>query len=278
MDKPARSWMFAALLTLPMIALYAGYLLNHSPDLLPTGFIVYDNVSYVAYAKQLVEQPGFQLTYANPFNDGGHYPAIYFQPQTLVYALMLKAKMDSGWCIILFNLLGTLLSFRMVIALYDFLFPSQKGRLLFISLFCWGGGLLALAGVPVAAFKQIENLDFSTAFSSWTRPGAGGGSILDGDIFLHRKGSTIFCSSPLCLTCLKEIGESHSSWRCCSTPRIRLRALHFFLFRCHGCWPKACSCATGSFRFGLSFHSLDSPCFTWLITLFISIIFRSTNP
>ena len=40
-------------LTLPMLVFFAGYLFRHNPDLIPTGFIQYDNVSYVALWKTI---------------------------------------------------------------------------------------------------------------------------------------------------------------------------------------------------------------------------------
>jgi len=48
----------------------------------------------------------------------------------------------------------------MAIAIYDHLYPNSRNRKLFISFFCWGGGLLALAGVPIALLKHMGDLDF----------------------------------------------------------------------------------------------------------------------
>jgi hypothetical protein len=160
MNKPIKNWLFALLLTLPMVVFYLGYYLNHSRNLTPTGFITYDNVSYAAYAKEYLDHHRISLFYSNPLNDSGNYPAIYFQTQTIFLALLLSIGFAPGFAIVFFNWLGVLLSFRLAISIYDHLYPDSNRRKLFISFFCWGGGLLALACIPVALTKPMGNLDF----------------------------------------------------------------------------------------------------------------------
>lgn len=160
MNKPKQNWLFALVLTMPMILLYLAYYFNHSPSLTPTGFIAYDNVFYVASAKQYSDADQFSIFYSNPLNDSGNYPAIYFQTQTIFLALLLWIGFTPGFTIVLLNWLGTLLSFRMAIGIYDHLYPNSNYRKLFISFFCWGGGLLALACIPIALTKPMGNLDF----------------------------------------------------------------------------------------------------------------------
>lgn len=160
MSKPKKDWLFALVLTMPMALFYLGYYLNHVPALIPTGFIADDNISYIAYAKEYLEQDHFSFFYSNPFNDSADYPKIYFQVQTIIFALLLYLGISPGLCIVLFNYLGTLLSFRMAIGIYDHLYPDHQYRKLFITFFCWGGGLIALAGVPIALIRPMGNLDF----------------------------------------------------------------------------------------------------------------------
>ena len=71
-------------LCIPLLIFYAGYLWNHEPGLRPTGFIQYDNVSYIAFAKQYLDADQVHLQYANPYNDAEYSP-IYFQPQSLFF-------------------------------------------------------------------------------------------------------------------------------------------------------------------------------------------------
>ena len=160
MNKPKQNLLFALVLTTPMILFYVAYYLNHSPSLTPTGFIVYDHVFYVANAKEYLDRDYFSLFYSNPLNDSGNYPAIYFQTQTIFMALLLWIGFAPGFTIIFFNWLGILLSFRMAIGIYDHLYPNSNHRKLFISFFCWGGGLLALSCIPIALVKPMGNLDF----------------------------------------------------------------------------------------------------------------------
>lgn len=160
MSKPKQNWLFALVLTTPMIIFYAAYYLNHSSSLIPTGFIAYDNVSYIANAKQYLDADKFSLFYSNPLNDSGNYPAVYFQTQTIFLAFLLWIGFAPGFTIVLFNWIGALLSFRMAIGIYDHLYSNSNHRKLFISFFCWGGGLLALACIPIALIKPMGNLDF----------------------------------------------------------------------------------------------------------------------
>ena len=160
MRKSKQNWLFALVLTIPMILFYIAFYLNHSSSLIATGFVAYDNVSYVANAKQYFDADKFSLFYSNPLNDSGNYPAIYFQPQTLLMAFLLWLGFAPGFTIVFLNWLGTLLSFRIAISIYDHLYTDSNHRKLFISFFCWGGGLLALAGVPIALTQSTGNLDF----------------------------------------------------------------------------------------------------------------------
>src|SRR5215207_5025069 len=134
-------------LCVPMLVFYGGYLLHHNSELSPTGFIQYDNVSYIAYGKQYLDDDHFHLQYSNPFNDRNLAP-IYFQPQTLLFALCLKTGMPPGWILIPFSLLCAFVCFLLVIAIYDYLIPSSPFRTFHLWLFAWGGGLLVLFGIP----------------------------------------------------------------------------------------------------------------------------------
>ena len=96
MNPRSRNWLFALLLTAPMLVFFLGYLFNHSNDLAPTGFIQHDNVSYVAYAKQYLDSDKAGIFYSNPFNDADDYQPIYFQTQTILFAA-LTFSAHSNW-------------------------------------------------------------------------------------------------------------------------------------------------------------------------------------
>jgi hypothetical protein len=201
MNKPKQNWLFALVLTIPMVIFYAAFYFNHSSSLISTGFVAYDNVSYVANAKQYLDADKFSLFYSNPLNDSGNYQPIYFQPQTLLLAFLLWIGFAPGFAIVFLNSLGTLLSFRMAISIFDHLYPVSNHRKLFISFFCWGGGLLALAGVPIALTKTMGNLDFFDRIffidpaSGWWGLNFGRGHFISTEGYFH----FLFLTGILCI-------------------------------------------------------------------------------
>jgi len=148
---------FALLLCLPILIFFCGYWFNHDAGLRPTGFIQYDNVSYIAFAKQYLDGGSNGLQYSNPFNDSNGYTPIYFQSQTLFFALLLKLGVPAGFILPFFTLLCSFICFLLVIAIYDLLVPPGRNRALHIWLFAWGGGLLAFAGAIFLYFVEATD-------------------------------------------------------------------------------------------------------------------------
>lgn len=142
-----KNFLFAFALTAPMILFYLGYFFNHSKQLHPTGFIQYDNVAYVAYGKQYNDADTFHLQYSNPFNESDHYKPIYFQTQSLFFALLLKIGVPVEWILIPFNLICSVFCFLLLIAIYDCLTENKKFRSFIIWMLAWGGGLLCASGI-----------------------------------------------------------------------------------------------------------------------------------
>lgn len=143
-----------------MILFFLGYYFNHAPALIPTGFIQDDNVGYVAYAHQYLDDKNFHLFYSNPFNDSANYPHIYFQTQNFILLLFLKIGIPLVLLLPFFTLLCSFFCFRIIIAIYDLVAPSSQHRLLSILLFAWGGGLLVLFGIPAQQIHPLQGLDF----------------------------------------------------------------------------------------------------------------------
>ena len=163
MNRSVNDWLLALMLTSPMLVFYAGYYLNHEPSLIPSGFIQDDNVTYVAYAKQYLDDDKFNPFYSNPFNDSGNYPRIYFQTQNFFIMALLKLDFPLQFLLPLFTITCSFLCFRIIIAIYDRLASHNEKRTLSIWLFAWGGGVLALAGIPVYFLyfsRNIEGFDF----------------------------------------------------------------------------------------------------------------------
>ncbi len=82
MSKAAKNKL-AFFLLIPVLIFYTGYFLNYQQGYRPSGFIQYDNIGYVAFAKQYLDHPQTHLGYNNPFGDSGEHPRIYFQTQTI---------------------------------------------------------------------------------------------------------------------------------------------------------------------------------------------------
>ena len=146
--------LLAFALTIPMMVFYIGYLFNHNPELIPTGFIQYDNVSYVAYGKQYVDADTFHFQYSNPFNDSDNYKPIYFQTQFLFFGLLIKSGIPPGWIMIPFSLICAFICFFILIGIYDHLINDKKNRVLTIWLWAWGGGFLTIAGIIAHVIMQ----------------------------------------------------------------------------------------------------------------------------
>lgn len=154
-----KNLLHALALSIPILFFFAGYLFNHSNELRPTGFIQYDNVSYVAYGKQYIDADKFQLQYSNPFNDHNNYQPIYFQTQTLLFALLLKLGVPPGWILIPFTIICSIICMALIIRIYDHIMPDKRFRTFNTWLFAWGGGLLTIGGFIALRLFNEDNLD-----------------------------------------------------------------------------------------------------------------------
>jgi hypothetical protein len=154
MKQKGRNWLFALALTIPMMIFFIGYLFNHTDSIQPTGFIQYDNVSYIAYAKQYLDTSASTVFYANPFTESGEYKPIYFQTQTVFFALLLKLGVPPGWILIPFTFICSLICFRLVISIYDHVIRNRKYRSITLWLFAWGGGMLTMGGFFAQLFSD----------------------------------------------------------------------------------------------------------------------------
>ena len=139
--------LLSILLSLPVILFLLHHYFHHSPGLKPTGFTVDENVLYMSYAHQYLDQDNFSFFYSNPFDGDPSSPRIYFQPINFLFAAAMKAGMDPGLCFSLFGLLMAVLSIYMGIKIICHLLPDNNRQQLISTLFIWGGGLTALAGL-----------------------------------------------------------------------------------------------------------------------------------
>jgi hypothetical protein len=146
----ARTILFSLLLTLPVILFVAHHYTAHSPELKPTGFTIDENVLYMSYAHQYLDDSHFSVLYSNPFDGDPASPKIYFQPVNIVFAAAMKAGADPGLTFSLFGIIMAFLCILMGVKIIQHLLEGQKNYRLMSLLFIWGGGLTALTGLLIA--------------------------------------------------------------------------------------------------------------------------------
>src|SRR5215470_6092099 len=107
----ARPSLLAAIALLPIYGAYLAHFLGAPHGFLGTGFLQYDQPSYMANAREHFDG-GFRLLYGLPFSPNYDTPEVYFQPQTLFLGLLLKLTgLDPGWIYMAFGLVSALVFF-----------------------------------------------------------------------------------------------------------------------------------------------------------------------
>lgn len=149
-----KSILLSLLLSLPVILFVGQQYLQHRSDLKPTGFTLDENVLYMSYAHQYLDQDHASVFYSNPFDGDPQSPNIYFQPVNFLFAGLMKWGADPGSTLTLFGLLMTFLCIWIGIKILQHLLPDSKKQSFIAILFTWGGGLTALAGLIGSVFLQ----------------------------------------------------------------------------------------------------------------------------
>jgi hypothetical protein len=159
----ARSWLLAAITLLPIYGAYLAHFLGAPHGFTGTGFLQYDQLSYMANARQHFNG-SFRLLYGLPFSPNYDTPEIYFQPQTLFLSLILRlTDLDPGLIYAVFGLVSALAFFRIAIALYaEVVGLETLSQFLVLLLFLWGGGVNALVALALrlaGAQDPLSSLD-----------------------------------------------------------------------------------------------------------------------
>lgn len=144
--------LISLLLSLPVILFVLHHYFIHGEDLKPTGFTTEENVLYMSYAHQYLDQDGFSVFFSNPFDGNPDSPGIYFQPVNFLFAACMKMGMDPGLCFSLFGLIMTICCIYFGIRVLQHVLPDNKQVSLIATLFTWGGGLTAFAGLLASFF------------------------------------------------------------------------------------------------------------------------------
>lgn len=156
----SRPWALSVIALGPIVWAYLAHFVGVHPGDVATGFLQYDQASYMADARQYANGP-FYILYGLPFSPDYDTPRVYFQPQTLLLGLALRATpIDPGLLYDLFGLVAALFFFRVAIALYTTVVGlATPGERMLLAAFLWGGGvvvllgglLLAVSGQPLTA-------------------------------------------------------------------------------------------------------------------------------
>ncbi len=141
-------WIISAVLVFPALFPYYTHYFVKTEGRVPTGFIQYDQPYYMASAREHFDH-GFRLTYSNPSSRSYDSPAIYFQPQTLFWGVVWYITgWNPGLIYVLTGLIAAVICFRVALSIYaEVVGVEAWPQWLGLVIFCWGGGLLALAGI-----------------------------------------------------------------------------------------------------------------------------------
>lgn len=142
-----KKWLFAVGLSLPIILLYAAHFFYKDAQHKPSGLIQWENALYLISAKEYVSGNA-TILYQYPLDDNQLSPKIFFQPQTFVVGYLWKwLTIDPGLLLSIFGLIFTICTCRIAVEIIDIVVAEINHKKIIAILFCWGGGLLTLAGL-----------------------------------------------------------------------------------------------------------------------------------
>jgi len=184
-------WLLSIALFSPVVALYAAYFIFAPAGVVATGFIQYDQPSYMADARGYFANGHFAFTYGLPFSSDPATPAIYFQPITFLLGIALHlSNADPGLVYVAAGFILGILCCRAFVELYDEVL-GRGGAARYIGLICfvWGGGFVALAGIVYAEWigdaPGRHLVDFDDGFGGWWFLNLGRNLIFPVEAFYH---------------------------------------------------------------------------------------------
>ncbi|HEV2162724.1 MAG TPA: hypothetical protein VGR52_10925 [Stellaceae bacterium] len=160
-----RPWVLSFLALIPIIWAYATHFIGVHPGYIATGFLQYDQASYMADARQYADGP-FHFLYGLPFSPNYDTPRIYFQPQIFFLGVILRITgLDPGLLYVAFGLVAALGFFRIAIALYTAVVGLETpGQKIMLPAFLWGGGVVVLLS---AYLLSVYHKPISSAHIFW---------------------------------------------------------------------------------------------------------------
>ena len=155
-------WLVASAAFSPMLLVYALHFVTAPDGATFTGFLHYDQPSYMAFAREYFDN-GLSATYGLPFTSDHATPRIYFQPHTFLLGwIAWITGADPGLVYVVFGILFGISMFRIAINLLEAASVSFAGTAGFLTCICflWGGGLLWIPG-SIAAFTSETPATYS---------------------------------------------------------------------------------------------------------------------
>ena len=180
-------WLVCFVLALPATVPYFAHYLIGARGLVPTGFIQYDMPYYTALAHGYFSDGHFHLTYGNPFSPAYSTPRIYFQPFTLILAVLSCCTTLSGGVIfMLVGFVAAVLCIMLALILYRDV-VGLTGPIDWIGLvvFVWGGGLLVVAGLTYSMLTHRFNAFRFDPAGGWWCLNLGRNFVYPTEAFYH---------------------------------------------------------------------------------------------
>lgn len=144
-------WLVAAAAMLPMALVYLLHYLCAPAGYAATGFLQYDQASYMANARAVFEHsPG--LTYGVPFSPYDDTPRVYFQPiAVLLGAIRAVTQWSPGAIYVGMGIIASIVMFRVALALATCFDGGPRDRADWLARIAllWGGGISVLLGVSL---------------------------------------------------------------------------------------------------------------------------------
>jgi len=144
-------WLVAALALLPMALVYLMHYLCAPAGYSATGFLQYDQASYMANARAVFDH-GLSLTYGVPFSPFDDTPRIYFQPiAVLLGGIWAVTGWAPGVIYVGLGVIAGIAMFRVALALATCFDGGPRDGAAWLArvALLWGGGISVLLGVPL---------------------------------------------------------------------------------------------------------------------------------
>ncbi len=155
---------------------------------MPTWFYTYDMPYYLANARQYVDGEYNGLFFVNPYDYADSSPAIYFQPVTYLFGVLLNLDwVNPGLAFAVFGILMSLAGFYVLQYLLDEYYKIDGIlRIYLLCLTAWGGGILVISSI-VYSFLRLPGIELFLFEPSegWWGMNLGRNFILPTEAFYH---------------------------------------------------------------------------------------------